>query len=290
LPPVGFIGLGVMGSALSRLLLGTGRRVIGYDVDESALAAHQANGGERAASVAEVAERTEILVTSLPTVEAFRAVVGGDGLSARPRPGLIVIEASTLPIGEKSLAQMALATAGITLLDSPMSGTGAQARRGDVVAFLSGPPAEKDIARPVLQAMTREVYDAGPFGDGTRLKFVANLLVAIHNVAAAEAIVLAEHAGLDLDLVIAAVSAGAGTSRMFEIRGPLMAAGRYEPATVRLEVFQKDIDIIAAYAQELGSPTPLLQAASTYYRLAQEQGFVGQDTASVVEVLRRLAT
>jgi L-threonate 2-dehydrogenase len=115
---------------------------------------------------------------------------------------------------------------------------------------------------------------------------VANLLVAIHNVAAAEAIVLAERAGLSLDQVLAAVADGAGQSRMLTIRGPLMTNRSYDEASVRLEVFLKDVALIRDFAGAVGAPTPLLQASTAVYQDALEHGRSHQDTACVAEVLR----
>jgi 3-hydroxyisobutyrate dehydrogenase-like beta-hydroxyacid dehydrogenase len=289
LPAVGFVGLGVMGSALSSHLLRAGYEVVGYDIAPDRLAEHTARGGAAAASPAEVAARAGVVVTSLPTARAFADVVrGGDGLAERPAAGLIVVETSTLPIEVKEEARQFLAGRGVVLLDCPLSGTGEQARRGDVVAYLSGDETAKAGAAPVVKAMTRGCHDVGPFGSGSKMKFVANLLVAVHNLAAAEAMLLASRAGLDLGAVLAAVGDGAGTSRMFEVRGPFMAAGNYQPS-VRTEVFQKDIEIITAFADQLRAPTPLFSLASVFYRAALAQGRADDDTACVYEVLGQLA-
>jgi 3-hydroxyisobutyrate dehydrogenase-like beta-hydroxyacid dehydrogenase len=137
--------------------------------------------------------------------------------------------------------------------------------------------------------MTRAHYDVGEFGNGSKVKLVANLLVAVHNVAAAEALLLAERAGLDLGTVLAAVSDGAGTSRMFEVRGPQMVTADYADATMRVSVFGKDLQIVAAFAREYGSPVPLFSVASVFYQAALAQGRGEQDTASVHAVLRQLA-
>ncbi len=285
---VGFIGLGVMGSAMSSHLIGAGRQVVGYDVAAGALAGHQARGGRAAASPAEVAGLASVIVTSLPSAGALRAVLAGrQGLAGRS--GLTVIETSTLAPQDKEAARQVLAEHDSCLLDCPMSGTGAQARTRDLVAYLSGDAAAKARARPVLAGLTRQVYDVGPFGNGTKLKLVANLLVAVHNLAAAEALVLAERAGLDLATVLTAVGDGAGTSRMFEVRGPAMAAGDYTRPGIQARVFDKDIAIIAAFAADLRSPTPLFTLASAFYQAALAQGHGGDDTSSIHAVLRSLA-
>jgi len=281
---VGFVGLGTMGSALSARLLASGWDVAGCDIDPARVTAHRALGGTVAADPA-AAAHADVVVTSLPSANALAEVTAGIG----PRPGLVVIETSTLPIAVKRRARDALAEGGTVLLDCPLSGTGGQALAGDVVAYLSGPAEAKARALPVLGAMTRGVHDVGEFGNGSAVKFIANLLVAIHNVAAAEALVLAERAGLDLATVLTAVADGAGTSAMFEVRGPAMAARDYSGPGVTTTVFDKDLQIIAGFARETGAPAPLFTLASAFYAAALAQGHAGDDTACVHAVLRGLA-
>lgn len=302
--PVGFLGLGVMGSAMSSHLLTGGWRVLGFDISAARLAEHRDRCGETADSPAEIGERCDLVVTSLPHAAALRAALGGaaggpaldgpavdgiKGLLDRPRAGLVVLETSTLELADKDAAQRTAAASSVTVLDCPMSGTGAQARAGDLVAYLSGDEAAKLTALPALQQMTRAVHDVGRFGNGTRMKLVANLLVAVHNLAAAEALLLAERAGLHLPTVLEAVGDGAGTSRMFEIRGPLMAKRLFDDATMKVSTFQKDLDIIGRFAADLHSPVPLLSTTAVFYRAAAAQGLGELDTASVFDVLRGLA-
>jgi 3-hydroxyisobutyrate dehydrogenase-like beta-hydroxyacid dehydrogenase len=300
-----------MGSAMSGHLLAAGFRVAGYDMDPDRLAEHAGRGGDVAASPAQAAasaaaasaaagadEGTTVVVTSLPSAAALGEVAGGlaaghaggVGAAGSLAGGLVVIETSTLPIDVKERARDALAARGGMLLDCPLSGTGAQARRKDLVAYLSGDDEAKQHAAPVLRAMTRGYFDVGEFGNGMRMKIVANHLVTVHNLAAAEALILAERSGLDLAMVLDAISDGAGASRMFQIRGPAMAAGDYTGPGIRAEVFAKDIDIIDAFANALRVPTPLFAAASVYYRAALAQGRGGQDTACVHAVLKQLMT
>jgi len=283
---VGFVGLGVMGSAMAAHLLRGGYPVNGFDTDPDRVEFHLAQGGLAADSAREVGEKSDVIITSLPTAEALTEVLFGHaGLVAAGRPDLLVIETSTLALGTKVMAAQRLSELGGTLLDCPMSGTGQQARDGDLVAYQSGPGPAKARALPVLEAFTRGVHDLGAFGNGTKMKLVANLLVAVHNVAAAEGLLLAERAGLDLATVLEAVGDGAGTSRMFEVRGPMMSTGEYDDATMRVSTFQKDIAIITRFAAEMHSPTPLFAIAKQIYETAVQQGRGGQDTASVFAVL-----
>ena len=286
----GFIGLGTMGSALSAHLLAAGYQVTGYDTDPARLAAHAGRGGQAAGSPADAAARADVVVTSLPSASALLEVAAGEaGLASGPRRDLVVIETSTLPVAVKRQARDALAGSGAVLLDCPLSGTGGQALAGNVVAYLSGPADAKARALPVLRACTRGVHDLGEFGNGSAVKFIANLLVAIHNAAAAEALVLAERAGLDLAAVLTAVADGAGSSDMFKVRGPAMAAADYSGPGMATEMFAKDLDIIAGFARETGTPTPLFALASSFYAAALAQGHAEDDTACVHAVLRGLA-
>lgn len=287
---VGVIGLGTMGGAMARHLLGAGYPVCGRDIQPGCVDAFAGAGGRPASSPAEVAAAADVIILSLPSVAAFDEVTGGpDGLAAAARPGQVLIETSTLPLETKERAHRLLGERGAALLDCPISGTGAQMRTKDVAIYASGDPAAVQRARPVLRAISRDQFDVGEFGNGSRLKFVANLLVAIHNVAAAEALLLAQRSGLDLEAALRALTSGAGTSRMLEVRGPLMINGEYGDATMKVATFRKDTDIIGQFAGALGCPTPLFAVAAqlNLAALAQEHG--DDDTASVFAVLQRLA-
>lgn len=287
---VGVVGLGTMGGAMARHLIEAGYPVQGHDVEPGRVAALAALGGVPASSPAEVAAEADVVILSLPSVPAFEAVTGGSaGLLERARPGLIVIETSTLPLGVKQRAYDQLGQRGVVLLDCTISGTGAQIRTKDIAIYASGEPAALARVRPVLAAFSRAQFDLGSFGNGSKLKFVANLLVAVHNAAAAEALLVAERTGLDLQTALQALTAGAGTSRMLEVRGPMMISGDYRDAAMRVVTFQKDLDIIAGFAREAGCPAPLFTAAAQLNLAALAQGHANEDTASVFAVLRNLA-
>jgi 3-hydroxyisobutyrate dehydrogenase-like beta-hydroxyacid dehydrogenase len=280
---VGVIGLGIMGSAMSANLAKAGFAVHGYDIVSSLRSALKNAGGHPAGSAAEVAEKAEIVISSLPSAEALHAVAAE--LTAR----CIVIETSTLPLEDKNRAFKTLEAKGITLLDCPLSGTGAQARTKDLTVYASGDQAAFEQTKPVLEGFSRAHYYLGEFGNGSKMKYVANLLVAIHNVAAAEAFVLGMKAGLDAETIYKVAGDGAGASRMFQVRGPQMVAGRYDDATMKVEVWQKDMKIIGEYATKLGVPTPLFSASAPIYTAAMAQGFNKQDTAAVCAVLEAMA-
>ncbi len=288
--PVGVIGLGTMGGAMARHLIEAGYPVLGCDVEPDRIAALAALGGVPAGSPAVVAAEAGVLILSLPSVPAFEAVTAGPaGLLEGARPGLIVIETSTLPLDVKQRAHDQFGQQGVVLLDCTISGTGTQIRTKDIAVYASGEPAALERVRPVLAAFSRAQFDLGNFGNGSRLKFVANLLVAVHNAAAAEALLVAERAGLDLQAALNALTAGAGTSRMLEVRGPMMISGNYRDPAMRVLTFQKDLDIIAGFARDTGCPAPLFTAAAQLNLAALAQGHGNEDTASVFAVLRNLA-
>jgi putative dehydrogenase len=280
---VGVIGLGIMGSAMSANLVKAGFAVHGYDAVPAQRGLLTQAGGYPARSAADVAEKADLVIASLPSAEALHAVASE--ISAQ----CTVIETSTLPIEDKLKARDSLAKKGIVLLDCPLSGTGAQARNKDLTVYGSGDQSAFEKAKPVFEGFSRAHYYLGEFGNGSKMKYVANLLVAIHNVAAAEAFVLGMKAGLDPETIYKVVGDGAGASRMFQVRGPQMVAGRYDDATMKVEVWQKDMKIIGEYATKLGVPTPLFNASASIYTAAMAQGFDKQDTAAVCAVLEAMA-
>jgi len=278
---IGVIGLGVMGSAMAANLLKVGFTVEGYDIAPKARAALKRIGGRPVASISRI--KAPVVITSLPSAQALHDVVAA--FKAR----CIVLETSTLPVEEKERARASLARKGITLLDCPLSGTGAQARAKDLVVFASGERGAFRKAEQFLPGFSRAHYYLGAFGNGSRMKYVANLLVAIHNVSTAEAFVLGMKAGLDPRTIYEVLANSAGASRMFQVRGPQMVANRYGEATISVALFQKDMKIIGEFAHALGAPTPLFNAAAPLYNAAMAQGLSQADTASVCAVLERMA-
>jgi 3-hydroxyisobutyrate dehydrogenase-like beta-hydroxyacid dehydrogenase len=286
---VGVIGLGIMGGAISRNLLGAGWRVIGYDIDAARREDAAAAGVEVEAGAAGVARKAEAIITSLPSPKALHATVQdivGAGLPRR-----VVIEVSTFALDDKARAEQALRAAGHVTLDCPLSGTGAQAKTRDLVVYASGDAASIAAQQVLFADFARQAHDLGAFGNGTRMKFVANLLVAINNVATAEAFVLGMKAGLEPRRIFDLVTAGAGNSRVFELRGPMMAENRYDGdnVTMKVSTWQKDMAVIGDFAQSIGCPTPLFSATEAIYAAAMSNGHGGDDTASVCAVLEAMA-
>jgi len=284
---VGVVGLGIMGGAFAENLRAAGWRVVGYDIAAARRRALARKGVEIAADAGEVARAAPTIILSLPKPAALAATV--DAIVKAKLPRRVVIEASTFKLEDKEAAEAALHEAGHVLLDCPVSGTGIQAKVKDLVIYASGPTAEIKRLRPLFADFTRLVQDLGVFGNGSRMKYIANLLVAIHNVASAEALVLGMKAGLPPELVYEQVKVGAGNSRVFELRAPMMVKGRYDEPTMKVSIWQKDMDIIGSFARELGAPTPLFSATLPIYAAAMSTGYAMQDTAATCAVLEAMA-
>jgi putative dehydrogenase len=282
---VGIVGLGIMGGAIARNLIERGWHVVGFDTDSAKCAELAEAGIAIVESVAHVARNTPIIMTSLPTPSAVASVA--KQIADSGEPPRIVVELSTLTLADKLRFEATLKKAGHIALDCPLSGTGAQAKMRDLIVYASGDSAAIAKCNQLFADFGKQSADLGAYGNGSRMKFVANHLVAIHNVATAEAMILAERAGLDPKLVVEMVGPGAGGSRMFQMRAPMMVEGKYEPATMKVSTWKKDMAIIAEFADDIGVETPMFTLTQPVYTQAMTMGLGDQDTAAVFEVLKR---
>jgi 3-hydroxyisobutyrate dehydrogenase-like beta-hydroxyacid dehydrogenase len=284
---VGVIGLGIMGGAFAKNLAAAGWRVIGYDISAKARKAAERAGVEIARGAAEVAAKVPTVLTSLPKPQALMNIVRE--IAAAKLKRVVIVEMSTFAIADKEKAERVAAKAGHMMLDCPVSGTGSQAVARDLVFYASGNSAAVKRLRPMFEAFGRHVYDVGAFGNGSKMKYVANLLVAINNVASAEAMVLGMKAGLPPQLIFDLVKAGAGNSRVFELRAPMMVKGNYKDVTMKIDVWDKDMRVIGGYARKIKVPTPMFDASKPLYIKAMKSGLGAQDTAAVCAVLEKMA-
>jgi len=287
---IGMVGLGMMGGAMAHHMAAAGFDVIGTDVVPEMCDRLERAGGRTVDTPAEVVAAADVVFTSLPTVAALETVVNGPGgLVEAAREGTVVLETSTFPLDAKERVRAALAVAGMQLLDGALSGTGDQAWKKDIVVFVSGDDEASRRVVPAVEACSRAHYILGEFGNASRMKYLANLLVTVHNVAAAEAITLGVRAGMDPAVVLEVLTAGAGTSRMLEIRGPAMVANRYDNPGIAAETFLKDIRIIGDFARSLQCPVPLFDLAGSVHFSAVAQGHGAHDTSSVCDAVSRAA-
>ena len=292
LPVIGVVGLGIMGSAMAEELLKRGYEVVGYDVLAPACQRFKKAGGRPLASATAVAEASAIVIVSLSTAAALTETVNKLVLAA-PRAkgqGLVVIETSTLTLDDKLAARQALSRVGMSVLDCPISGTAVRMKERAWTVFCSGTKTAYQKVAPRLKSFTDNVPYVGAYGNGTKMKFAANHLVAIYNVACAESVTLARKMGLDpqdvLNLFGSSPVIGTGVMRL---RMPFMIRGEHTPATMKVEVWQKDMQVIGDMAKSVDCPTPLFSACVPIYSAAMAQGLGQHDTASVSEVLGGMA-
>ena len=287
LPNIGIFGLGIMGGTIAKNLVDDGYQVFGFDPDKAQCSKAQNADIKIVHSVTEVAENTNIILSSLPNSFALETNVSElIKLSKSDRSADILIELSTLDLASKHKNQACLAEAGFDFLDCPISGTGQQAKTSDIVLFASGNKAVFTDCSPIFKSFAKNSYYLGDFGNGTKMKLIANLLVAIHNVASAEAVVLAQKTGLNMEQFYQVISASPCSSKIFELRAPLMISDTYEPATMKLDVWQKDMKLIREFADNAKSPIPLFAATEPLYQAAVDAELGHQDTAAVCNILR----
>ncbi len=280
----GVVGLGNIGGGVARNLAAAGHRVVGYDINAERIAAA---GVEAGADAADVATRTDIIVLAVATLTAWRATLAA--ISASGRRGLIVADLCTFPIEEKQGAHEELARAGIELLDCPVSGARPQAEAGELAMLVSGNADGFARARPALESFCSSVIHVGDFGESARIKYILNLMISIHNMAAAEAFLLAQKAGVDLQAMADAVMQSAAASKVFEIRADKWVSGDYDDPTAELAIQLKDKDVIREFAAAHDCPTPMFDAAMPYYIAAGSQGWKEKDAASILAVLEAMA-
>ncbi len=275
---VGIIGLGVMGGSTGRHLVAAGFEVHGFDVDPDRCSAFAALGATVHESAADVSRIADTIVTWLPSPQALTDTV--EGVIGAAAPGTVLIEMGTLSLTAKHAARERLAASGISMLDCPVSGTGRQAEDASLVVYGSGPREVFDSRTPIFEPIGSWRY-LGEFGNGSVMKFIANLLVTVHTLAAAEAHNLGAAAGMDPALVQQVIAEGVGSSRMWEIRGSMMATDSYEPPAGRLDIIKKDAGLIADYARESLVATPALDLALDLFRRASDEGLGDLDAAAI---------
>jgi len=292
-PSVGIYGLGIMGGTMAEALLKRGYKVCGFDIDAKAKQRFKKHGGVFLANASDVAVRADILIVSVSTAKALEQVTQAiveSKSSRKTKTPPIVIETSTLTMADKNLCAKTLKKVGITTLDCPISGTAVRIKDRAWTIFASGSKAAFKTVMPVLEVFTDNVPYVGVFGNGTKLKFSANHLVAIYNVAYAESVALARKMGLDprevLKLFGNSPVLGTGVMRL---RMDMMVKRQYSPATMKVEVWQKDMEVIGQMAKSVDCPTPLFQASASIYTAAMAQGLAQEDTASTAEVFAKMA-
>jgi 3-hydroxyisobutyrate dehydrogenase-like beta-hydroxyacid dehydrogenase len=282
--PIGFVGLGNMGQPLSRNLLAAGFRVLGYDPKPSI--AFQEAGGQMVASVAELGDASAI-VLSLPSVNALRGAV--DAFLPNCRPGQLVIDLSSYALDDKRAQAERLAERGVTMLDCEISGLPAMAQIRKAVIFKSGNAEAAMRAEPIFNAMAEEHFFLGEFGAATRLKLIANTMVCVHNLMAAEALNLGARAGLAPEAIVKVLGPSAAGSATFRMKTPLMLRRQFENGSGPFRHMFGYLARAKELAENAGAATPLLDVARAVYAKAEAENRHDQDIAAILEIVEHIS-
>ncbi len=277
---VGVIGLGKMGLPIAMNLMARGFHVTGYRRSGSPELA--AAGGAVAVSAADVAASTDVLLSIVPTAEDVEEVIAGPaGTLASLRPGTIHIEMSTIDVDRKARLRDAVNAGGGDLLDCPITGSPGMVAPRLATTFASGHPASVTAVSAVLDAISGPWVYTGAFGTGARMKYIANLLLAVHTVAAAEAMALARRSGLDLELVQRTLDNSIAGSAIWKQRGPRMAMRQWSPAPGPVRTLHPILEQIDAHAAQTGLTAPVFAAAKEVFDKALADGWGDLDIACV---------
>ncbi|MFY9888400.1 MAG: NAD(P)-dependent oxidoreductase [Streptosporangiaceae bacterium] len=281
---VAVIGLGKMGMPIARNLMERGFPVTGYrrtPSDELASA-----GGTVAPTAADAVADADVVLSIVPDADAVAEVVTGpSGTLTALRPGAVHIEMSTIPVDRKRELRDAVRAVGGDMLDSPISGSPGMVAPRLATTFVSGDPASVEVVRPVLDAISGPWVFTGEFGTGASMKYVANMLLATHTVAAAEAIHLARSLGLDLEQVQQTLDNSIGSSAIWRQRGPAMRDRRWSPAPGPIGTLHPILEQIAVAAAAAGLDPPVFAAAKTLFDKAVAEGWADLDIASVHDLV-----
>jgi 3-hydroxyisobutyrate dehydrogenase-like beta-hydroxyacid dehydrogenase len=283
-PALGLIGLGQLGLPVARNLLQAGYTVSGYR--RSAAPEFEAAGGRRLDSPGEVTRGCQILLLCLPDEAAqCSALEGKDGVLANLQPGQIVVELGTYSREFKLEQAQRLGERGARVLEAEVSGSPPMVSARKAALYVGGEAELLDECKSVLQAITDNQFHLGPYGSAVSMKLIANYLLTIHTLAAAEAMNMGARAGFDPALVAKVISQGAGNSTMFAIRAPMMAERKFSPAPGPFNTLAKYLDLGEEMAQGLGCASPLFDAAAPYFRRALSQGMGEQDISAVIALI-----
>ncbi len=285
---IGWLGLGAMGGPMAAGLARSGHQVHGYDIVPERAAALARDGVRPAASIAGAVAAADLAAVMVATPDQLEhALFGPDGAAAALPAGRIVLIMATVGPAAVAAAAGRLAGRGITVVDAPVSGGVTRAAAGDLLIRVSGPARAVDQVQPVLDALARSAPLVGPAaGDGQRMKLVNQLLCGVHIAAAAEALAFAEALGLRPADCWQVLRDGAAASFMFEDRGARMVSGEFGQVRSALDIFVKDMGLVAAAAGQSGAATPLAATAAGLYATGHDRGLGQLDDAVLIEVLR----
>jgi 3-hydroxyisobutyrate dehydrogenase-like beta-hydroxyacid dehydrogenase len=286
---IGLVGLGLMGQAMSISLSKAGFELFGYDILPEQMNLAEVKGVKCLDSPREVARKTDVLISSLPTSEIVEEVhCGTNGTCEGASKRQVLVDTSTIsPEAARRIAER-LASQGFPFLDAPIGGTSGMVARGDCIIMAGGDKDALERCLPALNAIAKQVFHIGPSGAGAQMKLINNHLVATMTASIAEAFVLAMKAGIEPEKILKVFLPSAVTSKMLEVRGPMMVANRYEPH-MKATLFLKDLRLILENGQNLGAPLPLASVAQQMMTASVSMGYGLEDVAAVLKVYEKLA-
>jgi len=286
---VGFIGLGIMGRGMARNLLNAGFDLGVWNRTASRMEEFVAAGASAANSPADLAARTDIIITCVSdTPDVQEVILGDNGVIHGVRPGALVIDMSTIsPLATRKIAA-ALAAKGVHMLDAPVSGGSEGAARGTLSIMVGGEADQVERAMPLFRAMGKTIVHMGGHGAGQMTKLVNQILVVGNTLAMSEALLFAQAGGLDLRKTLDAVSQGAAGSWMLSNRGPQILARDWRPGFT-IDLQQKDLRLAMETADQLGVPLLATSLIFNLYRTLQAQGLGAEGNHALIKALERLA-
>jgi 3-hydroxyisobutyrate dehydrogenase-like beta-hydroxyacid dehydrogenase len=284
------IGLGLMGSRMSAHLLAAGYEVRGYDPDPERATEFEGRGGVVVGSPAEAVQGCCAALLSLPTSDVSREVcLGEDGIARSGVAPLFVYDTTTGRPGDAIEIAAALDEVGVVYSDTTVSGNSEVAEKGELVVMLGGSEEAYLAGRPIFEAIGRSHHYVGPVGSASRMKLIVNHALTVHRMALAEALVVAELAGMDLDTALDVLKDSLAYSKAMDVWGDRMVAGDHEHPYARLRQSHKDARLIVEHGLELGATMDLAQVAREALAEGEESGLADLDNSSVAEVVRRRA-
>jgi 3-hydroxyisobutyrate dehydrogenase-like beta-hydroxyacid dehydrogenase len=285
---IGYIGLGLLGSALAENLIRAGFTVRGFDIAPERLREHAGRGGVVATSPADAARGAGVVMTCLMTAELVREVLlGPEGALAAAPAGVVVIDNSTIHPDASAALAAELAGRGIPMLDAPVAGSSGQARRREPLVMVGGDAAVVARCRPILDALTERARHVGPNGAGARAKLVVNLILGLNRLALAEGLLFGLRQGLDGRALLEVLKESSAHSRAMDLKGARMVEGRFE-AEGKLAQHLKDVELMLEVGHAAGAP---LLATALHRQLllaGVARGLGEQDNAAILSVLRGL--
>jgi len=285
---IGFIGLGAMGQLMARRLLNSGFRVVAYDHTSRKKAALVLKGAVPAPSVSQLAKRSEVVISCLPSDEAVLSVYQGpEGVLACANPGCIVIEMSTISPDTSRVLHRIGIERGIEVLDVAISGSTPAAEQGTLTLLGGGDADVFDACQPIFAAIAKQYFHMGPSGSGTAMKLVVNALLGVNMQAIAEAVAFGEKAGLDRELLLQVLAKTAVISPAHQNKLIRAEHDDYSPQ-FPLRLMNKDFRLILEQAGELGAAMPAT-AAALQINAARNAVNGNEDFSSVISEMERMA-